>query len=86
MDFGRKQLKNPTPAKIVFWVRVYSVVAGILITSLASAPFHIPHEAGVNWLLGLSIGVSNGIAPLFGVEVSGNRIPKDQVTSMEEKP
>lgn len=84
MNFGPRQLKNPTPGNIVFWVRVYTVVAGIVLTSLASAPFHLSHEAFWNWFLSLTITISNGVAPLFGVPISTKTVPADQVVAMDE--
>lgn len=88
MKFGRKQISNPTPAAINFWVRVWTVAAGILLTSMESLPFHSvsgTFESTMKWFLGLTIALGNGLAPLFGVEIKKGEttVPIEDVKSME---
>jgi len=88
MKFGRKQINNPTPASINFWVRVWTISAGIILTSMESIPFHTVSgmvESTMKWFLGLSIALGNGLAPLFGAEIKGTVVDVDKVTAVEEK-
>lgn len=86
MAFGRQQLSNPTPQKIIFWNRVISITAGVLMVWMPTAKF-IPHwfQDPSTSLLGLTIALSNGLSPLFGVEVKENKVDTDTVTAIEEK-
>lgn len=80
MAFGFNSIKNPTPAKLVFWIRVYTVFAGSTIGALPGATW-IPHIVSdiSSSLLGWSLAVANGIMPLFGVKIDQSEIPKEQV-------
>lgn len=83
VKFGRDQIKNPSPAALVFWVRVWSVIGGSVITGLESAPFHIPYQSVMNWFLGLSVTIANLLVPMFGVQVTSKKVNTDDVTAME---
>jgi len=88
MKFGRKQINNPTPASINFWVRVWTVSAGIILTSMEYIPFHTVSgvfESTMKWFLGMTIALANGLAPLFGAEVKTDTVPVDKVTAIEEE-
>lgn len=87
MKFGRQQINRPTPASINFWVRVWTVVAGILLTYMESVPFQIsaPVASTIKWFLGLTIALGNGLAPLFGAEVSRTSVPIEDVKVIEDK-
>lgn len=88
MKFGRSQINNPTPASINFWVRVWTVAGGIILTGMESFPFHTVSgmvESTVKWFLGLTIALANGLAPLFGAEINSKTVSVDQVTAIEEK-
>lgn len=87
MKFGRRQINKPTPASINFWVRVWTVTAGVLLTSMESIPFHISPttESTTKWFLGLTVTLANGLAPLFGAEISRSSVPVDQITAVEDK-
>lgn len=85
MKFGRRQLSNPTPASINFWVRVYTIVAGAFIGWMQTAPYiGIKTQAMLSSIIGLTLGIANGLAPLFGTEVPAN-VPAKEVTAVEEK-
>jgi hypothetical protein len=84
IKFGRSQLKNPTPANWAGFVKVFSVIAGIVIGWVGTQPF-IPVETGtvIQSVLGLLLAIANGILPFFGVEVQGKTVNADDVTEME---
>lgn len=88
MKFGRKQIGNPTPASINFWVRVWTVAGGVLLTGMESFPFHTVSgviESTIKWFLGLTIALGNALAPLFGAEVGSSKtVPIEDVKVMEE--
>lgn len=86
MKFGTSQISNPTPSKINLWVRVFTVAAGIFMLWLPTAAFIGPHsQAYMNSILGLFVALSNGLAPLFGIEVSDNqKVPAKDVIAMED--
>lgn len=85
MRFGRKQLSNPTPASINFWIRVYTVVAGVFMGWMQTAVFIGPKtQALMSSILGLTIALGNGVAPFFGVKQDREDIPVDKVTAAEE--
>lgn len=84
MKFGRKQIFNPTPASINFWVRVYTIVAGAFIGWMQTAPYiGVKTQAMLSSIIGLTLGIANGLAPLFGTEAKGP-VPAKDITAMEE--
>ena len=87
INFGRKQLRNPTPPGLSGWVKVFTVIIGIVIGWIGTAPF-IPAGTSTNIqsVLGLLLAIGNGILPFFGVETSQEDIPIDNVTEMDSKP
>jgi hypothetical protein len=88
MKFGRPQIKNPTPASILFWVRVWTISGGVVLTSMESIPFHTVSgvfESTMKWFIGLTITLSNVLAPLFGVEIKTGTVPAEKVTGIEEE-
>jgi hypothetical protein len=86
VKFGTKQFNNPTPSRINLWVRVFTVAAGVFMGWMATASLMGPNTKDIiNSILGLLIGLTNGVAPLFGIDVSGKSIPGDQVTAMDNK-
>lgn len=85
MKFGRKQLTNPTPASINFWIRVYTVVAGVFMGWMQTAAFIGPKtQAMLSSILGLTVALGNGIAPFFGVKI-GDDVSPEEVTAVETK-
>lgn len=86
VKFGADQVSNPTPANINKWVRVFTVAGGIFMAWMATASVMGPNTKDIiNQVLGLALGLANGLAPLFGVEVSG-KIPAAEVTAIDTHP
>ncbi len=85
MAFGRKQLKNPTPANISSIIAVFTVIASVVLSWVGTANF-IPSKPSmmIQSILGLLIAVANGLKPFFGVETRQQSVPTDKVTEMEE--
>lgn len=87
IKFGVSQAKNPTPSKINLWVRVYTVTAGIFLGWMPTTNLIGTHTAGnISGIVGLSLLLANGIAPLFGIELSGrvDKVAVEDVSSMDE--
>lgn len=84
VNFGRNQLRNPTPAGLSGWVKASTVIIGILIGWIGTAPF-IPANTSTNIqsILGLLLAIGNGILPFFGVETTQSKIPVEEVSEME---
>lgn len=86
VSFGTSQVKNPTPSSINLWVRVFTVAAGVFMGWMATASLMGPNTKDIlNSILGLLIGLINGIAPLFGVDISSRTVPTDKVTAIDTK-
>lgn len=82
--FNSAQLSNPTPAGLNRAVRVFTVVAGIFMGWMSTNNIIPPvAQSYISSILGLLIGIINGIAPFFGIEVSGKTVPAADVTAME---
>ncbi len=86
VQFGTKMISKPTPASINLWVRVYTVVASTFLAWMITSPLIGPHTQNtISSLIGLSLALVNGLAPLFGVEVNDNqKIAAKDVTAMED--
>lgn len=86
IKFGVSQTANPTPSNINLWVRVYTVVAGIFLGWMTTTNLIGPHtQNALSSIIGLTLALCNGLAPLFGVDVSNNKYVKSEdVTAMEE--
>jgi len=87
IKFGVSQTSNPTPSRINLWVRVFTVAAAIFMAWMATASVIGPNSKDViNQILGLLLGLTNGLAPLFGVDLNGKggKVNVDNVSSMEE--
>lgn len=81
--FGTKQIKNPTPSNINLWVRVFTVAAAIFMAWMATASVIGPNSKDViNQILGLLLGLTNGLAPLFGIELSNDSSKKVEVENV----
>lgn len=86
VSFGTGQVSNPTPAGINLWVRVFTVVAGIFIGWMQTTNLIGPVTQGIiSSILGLLLAIVNGLAPLFGVDVTGKTVPTEQVTAIDTK-
>lgn len=87
VKFGTSQISNPTPSRVNLWVRVYTVTAGIFLGWMPTTNLIGPITAGkISGIVGLSLLLANGLAPLFGIDLNGNpkKVPIDDVTAMEE--
>ncbi len=85
VKFGFSHLSKPTPAGITRTVRIVTVVLGIFLAWMNTdtlIPEHYQHA--INSLGGLVLGIINGVAPLFSIDISSTTaVPAGQVTSME---
>lgn len=86
VKFGTKQLGNPTPSRIGNVVKVFTVVGSILLAWVGTANF-IPLELSgiIQSILGLLIGIANGVLPFFGVQTRQEEVPIENVKEMDEK-
>lgn len=84
VKFNSSQLSNPTPAGLNRWVRVFTVVVAALIAWMPTNNV-VPHNVQdvLTPILALLMTLANGIAPFFGIEVSGKSVPAEDVTAME---
>ena len=86
IKFNAKQLKNPTPSKISNAINVFTVIAGVIIGWIGTADFVPIHTTSVvQSILGLLLGIANGIKPFFGVETTKESVPIEEVTAMDSK-
>lgn len=75
VKFGVKSISKPTPSSINLWVRVYTVTAGIFLAWMITTNLIGPNTQNViSSIIGLTLGLVNGLAPLFGVQVSGKDV------------
>lgn len=85
IKFGTSQLNNPTPSKINLVVRVYTVVAGVFLGWMVTNNLIGPNTQNViSSIVGLSLALVNGLAPLFGLDLSGAKYVKaEDVTAID---
>lgn len=85
VKFGRRQINKPTPSSIAFWVKAYTIIAGVFTVSMESFPAELSAkaESWIHWLLGFTIAGANGLLPLFGVDVKQKDVPLEDVKEME---
>lgn len=86
ISFGAAQIKNPTPSRINLWVRIYTIVAGTFLGWMVTSPLIGPHtQNAIGSILGLSMALVNGIAPLFGIDLGNTtRVSAKDVSAMDE--
>lgn len=85
IKFGAKQRNNPTPAGLNFWVRVFTVSAGIFMLWMPTNNLIGQNtQNAINSILGLLLALSNGLSPLFGIEGAGKYVRTEDVAVMEE--
>jgi hypothetical protein len=84
IKFGTKQIKNPTPANVERGVKAFNVAASLFIAWMPTNNI-VPHNVQdvMTPILGLLIGMVNGLAPLFGIETGTKTVRTDEVTAME---
>lgn len=84
VKFGTQQINNPTPANLNLWVRVFTISASAFMAWMATASIMGPNTKDIiNQVLGLALILCNGLAPLFGVQVSGGDVPVKDVAAIE---
>lgn len=87
VTFGTSSIGKPTPAGINLWVRVLTVAIGIFLAWMNTNGL-IPEitQDVLNSIGGLLLALINGIAPLFGIDVSpSEKVPASDVTAMDNK-
>ena len=86
IKFGRLQLKNPTPTSWAKPIQVFTVLGGITLAWVGTTTIFGVHTiSNIQSVLGLLIGMANGLLPFLGVETSKMDIPIEHVTEMENK-
>jgi F0F1-type ATP synthase assembly protein I len=86
VSFGVNQIKNPTPSSLNTIVRIVTVICGVLLGWMQTAPFiPSPLQGIISSILGLIIALANGLAPLVGVNVQSTTGSTDKVTAIDEK-
>lgn len=86
IKFNAQQLKNPTPTNLSNGIQVFTVIGGIIIGWVGTANFIPVQTAGmIQSILGLLVGIANGIKPFFGVETTDTEVPIEQVGEMDTK-
>jgi hypothetical protein len=86
VKFGTGQVNNPTPAGINLWVRIFTIVGGIFIGWMQTTNLIGPMTQGaISSILGLLLAIVNGLAPLFGVDISSKTVPTEKVTAIDTK-
>jgi len=84
IKFGRGQLKQPTPSGVNFWVRVFSIIASVVMVWLPNQVLlHPATRDALASILALTTGIANAIAPLFGVPVTG-KVDAEDVSAIDE--
>ena len=84
MQFGTKQLKNPTPSSVGNVIQVFTVIAACVLAWIGTASFIPANTSSVmQSILGLLIGIANGIKPFFGVKTEDKKVDIENVTSMD---
>jgi hypothetical protein len=86
IKFNAAQLKNPTPTSLSNCIQVFTVIGGIIIGWVGTANFIPVQTSGmIQSILGLLVGIANGIKPFFGVETTETEVPIEQVGEMDTK-
>jgi len=87
VKFGFTHLSKPTPAGLTRAVRIITVIVGVFLAwmntdnLIGEAAQHV-----INSLGGLILGIINGVAPMFGIEIAPTEsVPASSVQSMENK-
>lgn len=84
IQFGSKQLRNPTPSSVGNVIQVFTVIAAVVLAWIGTAAF-IPASTSsvLQSILGLLIGIANGVKPFFGVQPTGEYVDAEKVTEMD---
>lgn len=85
VKFGVNQLNKPTPANLANIIQIYTVIAAVIVAWIGTnAASFIPANVSsiIQSILGLGIGIANGLKPFFGVATTQKSVPIDQVQEM----
>ena len=84
VKFGAKQISKPTPANVNLAVRVFTVIAGIFMGWMSTNDLIGPNTQGhISSILGLLLALVNGLAPLFGVQITSGTVKAEDVTAIQ---
>ncbi len=85
ISFGIPSINKPTPASLNRWVRTLTVVIGIFLAWMNTNTLISDHLQSVfNSIGGLLLALINGLAPLWGINVSAETdVPVTDIKSME---
>lgn len=79
-NLSKRGLEGPTPKHIARRIDLWTVIFGVLTTSVNSAPFiTVEIASSVSWFLGIGIALLQGIKPFYSVEVKGTNVPVENV-------
>lgn len=84
--YGRKAIGMPTPANLVFWCRVYTIVGAGIITAVKTAPFIDTGsilQQSIEWWFTSTIAICNILLPMAGVNIKSDTVPTEAVKSIE---
>ena len=83
IKFGTSQINKPTPAGVNLGVRIFTITGGIFLGWMQTTPLiNVHSQATISSILGLLLAITNGIAPLFGVNTTQRSIPTTEVKAM----
>ena len=85
VSFGVKQIKNPTPTNIVWWIRIYTAIACAIMGWMPTVSF-ISHNIQdiTTSILGRTTTIANVILPFWGVQNDGTKVNIKDVSSMDD--
>ena len=83
--FGVKQFSRPTPTSWSNSIQIFTVIAAVILAWIGTANFIPAKESSImQSILGLLIGIANGLKPFLGVSTSQANVPIQQVGEMED--
>lgn len=84
IKFGANQFNNPTPANWSNAIQIFTVIAATVLAWIGTASF-IPAglSSTLQSILGLLIGIANGLKPFLGVETTQKEVPIEDVKEIE---
>jgi len=85
ISFGASSFNKPTPSRLNNWIQIFTVVGSLILAWVGTANFIPAKESGIiQSILGLLIGIANGIKPFFSVDTTQTSVPIEDVTAMDE--
>lgn len=84
VGFGFNHISLPTPAVVTTTVRIITVFIAIFLSWMNTNDLIGEHtQSIISAVSGLIIGLINGLAPLFGINVTSAQVPVEDVQSMK---